>query len=1041
MRNHVLLLFVIPLFSTVAAQAAPGWLAIYSDRDHTVHQVVATPNFSLAANESIHSQIAPSFEARYLGVLRITRGGEYTISGDAQIEINGKQILDKPIRLTVGDHSLKMSYRRKAGPARLQLRWKSDFFIEEPIPPSAFAHGDTNEAHDRWAQIERGRAWYEDLSCGSCHGARGWDLTTRRGPDLSDIGSRVTRDWLARWLDNPRHYRKTSVMPSVGFKDKEIADVVEFLSSLKTSSNGHKASAPIAKKLDGGKDIFVRIGCLKCHDDSGHSLSRVGSKYQSARELANFVGDPLHIDPSGRMPQMFDPVRQAKEVDLVAEYLYHSMKADWKAEAQPADGDANRGKELVQSHGCVACHTIKQDGQRLPNSLQTPRFASQSNKLLHYWSFDGHADDAVAANNGRVVGATSYTDGNDKIPNSKAFDFDGKTYLVLSHFKRPDVLSITAWIKTTKGGEILAWSQPQVGTREFRVNVNGKDTLIYGENNINGEWKLAVGRSPVLIDNQWHHVAVVRDGVRAQVYLDGKPLGDTGTVQVATGAYSNTLLIGAILNHDKPHRNFHGALDDLAVWSKALSDEEIAALAKGGSAKLFDSTSLDELSRFDIKKGCLADAPGGETPDYNLSTAQRSDLQAFMGSIAEQPVVSTAPVESFNRAVRQFKCTACHSFNGIEQPARQVTEDGRLVKIERPPTLTAAGEKLQVRWIQDVLLNKKRTRPWMKMRMPHFGTDIQQLPKYFPAASGSTFDDESPTPRIELANSGLKMIGHQRGKAACINCHSYRGINRQKEGVVPAPDMSEIGETLRRDWFVRWLHNPVRMSPGTSMPQFFLELDDEERMQKIEQLWAALSHQERLPLPKGLIESHTEGTRVVVGDDPVLFRFSTRTPKRQVDRAINVGLPGGTNFTFDAATAQLEYAWKGAFVDAGPVWNGRGGNPVSVRGESLFTATGAFPLRIGEASSEPKVRFLGYYLVRSFPVFRFTVDGIEVHERIDVTEDELVRHFSISESDKPVFFIADENRTYATSAGEFNDRILEISAGKNIEFEVRSKHK
>ncbi len=1029
---------------TSIALADPGLLAVYDDGKQTVHRIVPTPNFTLSPGESVHSQIAPMFDAVYTGVLKVSRGGEYDFSGAAQIEINGNDVRGKTLKLSAGDHPLKISYKRKVGTARLQLRWKSDFFREEPVPFSAFGHRKTSDGiSERWAQIEKGRLLYENLSCGSCHGASGWNLSTRKGPDLSDVGSRVTKDWLTAWLKNPRHYRKTSVMPRMLTDDAEVHDIAAFLSELTESPiKGAQAAEP--KRMEAGKEIFERIGCVKCHHDSENSLAGVGSKFRSSEVLARFLADPLLTHPSGRMPQMFDPRTQAKEATMVAEYLFHTNKQSEELPKASDSGDVNRGRELVQTRGCVSCHTVKQGDTHLIATSVPPKFVSHSQShLLHYWPFDGNTQDKVAANHGHVTGTESFTDGSDKIPGSKAFDFDGKSYLVLSHFKRPNVLSITAWIKTTRGGEILAWSKPQVGTREFRVNVNGKDTLLYGEHNINGEWRLALGKSELLINNQWHHVAVVRNGIHARVYLDGKSLGERGTVQLASGAYSDTLLIGAIKNGNTPHRNFHGAIDDLAVWSEALSGKEIADLAKGDSAARFAKGKPQTIVRFDLRKGCLATSPAKGTPDYQLSADDLASLQAFMNSTTTHPIVATAPAETFYRRIQQFACTTCHSLNDQNRgPAKEVTDDGLIRSIERPPPWTGAGDQLQVRWIQNVLLNQKRTRPWMQMRMPHFGTKLQQLPKLFPAATGSTLMDEAPKPNIEIARQGLKTIGAQRGKVACINCHSYRGINRHQEGVVPAPDMSEISQTLRRDWFVRWLNDPPRMSSGTSMPQFFLELKEDEREQKIDQLWAALFHEHQLPLPAGLIETRTEGTRIVVDDEPVLFRFSTKLPPNlQVDRAINVGLPGGTNFTFDAATARLVYAWKGDFIDAGPAWNGRGGNPVSARGETLYSAPPSFPIRVGNPSAKPTVRFLGTHLLNNFPVFRYTVDEIEVHERIDVTKTELVRHFTIGKTNNPVFFVGDPKRTYTSSSGKFKLGVLKIPAGKTIDFEVRLNHK
>ncbi|MCH7725607.1 MAG: c-type cytochrome, partial [Planctomycetes bacterium] len=557
---RILATAIITLFLTAVALANPGLIAVYSDGEHIVHRVVPTPNFTLAANESVHSQIAPKFDAVITGVLKVRRGGEYAISGDARIEVDNKQVAGKILKLSAGDHALKIIYKRKAGPVRLQLRWKSDFFVEEPIPPAAFGHEHAGDAlTQQWTRIEQGRLLYENLSCGACHGADAWNLSVRKGPHLSDIGTRVTTDWLYTWLKNPRHYRKTAVMPVLLSDEDQIRDVTAYLAQLVESPVGGADSARNAERTLAGKEIYDRVGCNKCHSETQHSLASVGSKFSSSRALATFLADPLHVDPSGRMPQMFDPKTQASEAELVAEFLFHSKKTNDGWPKFPG-GDVKRGRELVQSRGCNSCHSVKESGELLPDKMKTPQFTA------------------------------------------------------------PGV-------------------------------------------------------------------------------------------------------------------------------------------------------------RFDPNKGCLAAVPAKGTPNYQLSAKDRSSLQAFMKSVAEHPIVAVAPVETFYRRVRQFNCTACHALNDQNNgPRREITDEGKVVAIERPPSLTAAGDKLRTSWIRGVLLDKKRTRPWMNMRMPHFGSELAQLPALFPTASGSTGKDETPAPNLDLAKAGLKTIGVQRGETACINCHNYRSI-------------------------------------------------------------------------------------------------------------------------------------------------------------------------------------------------------------------------------------------------------------------------
>lgn len=829
-------LFVVFILLSIhdSSQAKPGLIATYTDGKHTVRQVVPTPNFQLKANQSLHSQIGPTFTVVYEGFLKINRGGPYHVHGDAKIEIDGKVVMGKAVQLTTGDHPLKITFTRKVRSARFQLRWSSDFFVEEPIPPLALEHKSVPDVlTSRWKNIEHGRFLYENMSCAACHGGKGWFLSERKAPDLSTIGERVTHDWLYRWLSNPHQYRPTTAMPVLLTDKDEIRDVTTYLMKLGSSTAPNTKLSVTSDQIATGKEIFERIGCAKCHDEKEHSLTVVGSKFKSSTALAQFLMNPLEVDPSGRMPAMFDPKTQRHEAERVAEFLFWTKKGKKKPSVFPGGGNANRGRELIQSRGCISCHSIREDMKPLSDKSKPPLFTKSEMK---------------------------------------------------------------------------------------------------------------------------------RDGIT--------------------------------------------------------------------------------LIHFDPKKGCLAEKSPQAVPDYKFSENDRSALRAFLGSVSSQPVVADAPVETFYRRINQFNCTACHSLNGEEPSRTRVTDRGKAISVEVPPSLTGVGDKLQVSWLEQVLLKKKRIRPWMKVRMPHFGEEVSTLAHMFPAASGSPFNDQSPKPEFKRAVAGLKIIGVQRGKAACINCHNYRGINRQNEGVVPAPDLAEAGQSLRREWFQRWIHNPTRLQPGTSMPQFFAELKRNARHQAIEELWSTLYHQAKLPLPAGLIDSQTEGTRILVGKNPVVFRVATILPSKiQIDRAINVGLPGGTNFTFDAKSARLCYAWKGEFLNAAPAWNGRGGKPVRTVGKALYIAEDHFPLRIGDAMGEAKVRFRGYSLVQKYPIFRYQLDGVEIHERIEIQENELVRKFTIKESPKPVRFIAEKGREYKSPHGLFKDGVLTIPAGSNLKFEVRTSVK
>jgi len=452
------------------------------------------------------------------------------------------------------------------------------------------------------------------------------------------------------------------------------------------------------------------------------------------------------------------------------------------------------------------------------------------------------------------------------------------------------------------------------------------------------------------------------------------------------------------------------------------------------------------VAAFRPAAGCLADQLPNNVPDYQFTDDQRTSLRRFLATVQPDKPIYDAPRTAFDLRIRQFRCTACHELNDTNvQAAQQVDDRGRIVRVELPPRLTGVGDRLTVDWLESVLLERRRNRPWLQLRMPHFGQSVAELPVLFPKTSGATLVDESPRPDVKLAVAGIATIGVQRGKVACIACHNYRGINRQKEGVVPAPDLAEAAGTVRRDWFRRWLHNPTRLQPGTSMPQFFLDLSPSDRERKIDELWSALVYQDAMPLPDGLLNRQTEGTRILVNQHPVLFRMATKTPVGQINRAINVGLPGGSNFTFDPETCSLRFAWRGAFIDAGPAWNGRGGNPVTANGQSIFQAAGVSPLRFGDSDQPPEVHFLGYRLVEKHPVFRYKVDGKLVEHRIDVEGDLVTQTIEIENPGDSVRFIGESTLKFTSDVGTWNGSVLTVvdrnvvPDGEVLRFKVTSQ--
>jgi mono/diheme cytochrome c family protein len=415
-------------------------------------------------------------------------------------------------------------------------------------------------------------------------------------------------------------------------------------------------------------------------------------------------------------------------------------------------------------------------------------------------------------------------------------------------------------------------------------------------------------------------------------------------------------------------------------------------------------------------RGCLAPEPPPTAARYGFTRDERIDIAAFLKSGGP---THDAPVHEFHRRVRQLRCGACHEIDGVSPAVA-----------EPPPPLTDAGNKLRASWAKAVLVDRKRIRPWMQLKMPHFGDAAKPLVDGLAAAAGAPLGDGDPivAPPFEKVRDGVKLIGKGNdGGLACVACHTFAG--KESLGTI-GPDMTEMAARMRPEWFRRWMLAPIRLQPGTAMPTYFDGKPADQVAESLDLIWAALAAGKRAPLPPGVGER--QPYLLLVKDEPVVIR--TMMPDSD-SRSIAVGLPVYQSFCFDAEFCQLRYAWQGDFLDVSPVWGGRGGEPARVLGRTWYVASGG-SLR-AKPDQAPVVKFLGYRLDdKRVPEFRYTIDGIEVAEKITSDGASLTRTFS---SAGEVWFLGRDAKGVEITAtgGEWVDGRLKASESFVIKVEPK----
>lgn len=82
------------------------------------------------------------------------------------------------------------------------------------------------------AQVPKGQEVYKTLRCSMCHKVNG--SGGKKGPDLSDVGSKRDAVWLKRYMTNPKAENPKNTMPPVKASAEDLDALIAYLNSLKT---------------------------------------------------------------------------------------------------------------------------------------------------------------------------------------------------------------------------------------------------------------------------------------------------------------------------------------------------------------------------------------------------------------------------------------------------------------------------------------------------------------------------------------------------------------------------------------------------------------------------------------------------------------------------------------------------------------------------------------------------------------------------------------------------------------------------------------
>ena len=295
--------------------------------------------------------------------------------------------------------------------------WEEPHSWDYPMLPLKMTEASCAKCHKQEIYVPKATsldlayATFERAGCYACHKTKGFENVKKPGPILTKIDSKLSPEWVKRWIRNPRAVKPTTWMPRFFYNSNnsgpedavrnevEINAIVAYLFS-NAEKHEFAVKNPPRGDAKSGEQIVKSVGCQGCHvvgegsreavgprRTFGQPLENIGNK-TTYEWIYNWVRDPKHYSPNTYMPNLRLSDQQVADVatflsglkggagdgpkatpdqqavdQVILEYYKAVMPfEDAKAEIAKLDPRQKQialGQRVISRYGCFSCHEIK----------------------------------------------------------------------------------------------------------------------------------------------------------------------------------------------------------------------------------------------------------------------------------------------------------------------------------------------------------------------------------------------------------------------------------------------------------------------------------------------------------------------------------------------------------------------------------------------------------------------------------------------------------------------------------------------------------
>ncbi len=663
--------------------------------------------------------------------------------------------------------------------------------------------------------INDGKDLFRVRGCTGCHRYEGYD---KEPEDLTNIAQQI-KQLEGQQKDNLKQANALRAQ----------ADKAE------TNEEANRLNAQAEALVVSNSKLAGRVEQLDLQAKSVlRDMKKVGPNLKEIRAKINpnwipaWLTKPTNFRPTTKMPNFR---LNDEQIRAISAYLWQTALPDAIEKQKP--GNAGHGKELFETRGCLACHSMGEgddrEGGNFAANLSRVGEKDNYDYLVRWVLNPRHRLRPYCPVEKKDIGPEDYA--KKKLP----YVFDAEhstcpndghelqvqqmTVMPILRLTQEDAQDIASYLITKKHQEPAAYAAAAY-LDDPKLKEQGKT------------WIKHFGCAGC------HEIAGLEEE------------GRIGTELSAEGSKPIERLDFALLTETAERGG-----------KEPIEDAEIQKRLPSGPAN--NRAWYEHLGFFEHKlampniydKGKIK----GETeklrmPDPHLNQEQIRALVTFLLGSQEtslpaayqyRPEDARRDIQDGWWVVKKYNCMGCHQFYTGQQnvpgaaTALETVPAYKEAKEKLPPKLLTEGARVDPEWLLRFLsnpalstsdVNRNGVRPYLGVRMPTFNfspNELRKLVRFFQAVS------QQPQPYVPQKLAELSPQEKEMGRslfssaaAPCLKCHATGDPTHDKNAT--APNFLLAKERLKPGWAERWLIDPQSISPGTAMPSNLFRKEHEQ---------------------------------------------------------------------------------------------------------------------------------------------------------------------------------------------------------------------